>query len=45
MSEPEEPEKESWKWRYSALTGVMYGPVPVGIIIFVFFVIIYLATQ
>jgi hypothetical protein len=22
-----------WKWRYSRWTGVMYGPVPVGVIV------------
>ena len=24
-----------WKWHYSRWTGVMYGPVPVGIIVVV----------
>ncbi len=38
-------DKEQWKWRYSALTGIMYGPVPVGIIVVVFFGLIYFATQ
>lgn len=26
-------EDEEWKWHYSALTGIMYGPIPVGIIV------------
>ena len=25
-------EKPEWKWRYSMWTGIMYGPIPVGII-------------
>ena len=29
------PEDASWKWRYSGLTGIMYGPIPVGIIVVV----------
>jgi len=24
---------QPWRWRYSFLTGIMYGPIPVGIII------------
>jgi len=23
---------DAWGWRYSAWTGVMYGPIPVGIL-------------
>ena len=23
---------EGWHWRYSRWTGIMYGPIPVGII-------------
>lgn len=25
--------KEGWKWRYSPWTGIMYGPIPIGIIV------------
>ena len=32
-----------WKWRFNALTGVMYGPIPVGIIVIIILVIVYLA--
>jgi hypothetical protein len=31
MDEHKSKETE-WKWRYSIWTGVMYGPIPVGII-------------
>lgn len=27
------PVEEPWRWRYSAWTGIMYGPIPVGLII------------
>ena len=29
----QEPKVTDWKWRYSVWTGIMYGPIPVGIII------------
>lgn len=32
MDKPETKDTD-WKWRYSLLTGIMYGPIPVGIII------------
>jgi|GEM_PF-5471197 len=32
MEEPQ-PKETDWKWRYSVWTGIMYGPIPVGIII------------
>lgn len=25
--------EEPWRWRYSAWIGIMYGPIPVGLII------------
>ena len=28
-----EPKETEWEWRYSLWTGIMYGPIPVGIII------------
>lgn len=28
-------EEDPWKWSYSKMFGVMYGPVPVGIIVVV----------
>lgn len=37
--------KEGWSWRYSPLVGVMYGPIPVGIIVVVICGMIYMATQ
>lgn len=37
--------KEGWSWRYSPLVGVMYGPIPVGIIAVVICGLIYAATQ
>jgi hypothetical protein len=36
---------ENWEWRYSALTGVMYGPVPVGIIAVAVIAGVYFLTQ
>ncbi len=29
----ENQEKEQWEWSYSMMTGIMYGPIPVGIIV------------
>jgi hypothetical protein len=26
-------ENGNWKWSYSRLIGVMYGPIPVGVIV------------
>lgn len=33
-----------WKWHYSRFCGVMYGPIPVGVIVVALGYIIYLAT-
>lgn len=30
-----EPKETEWKWRYGFWTGIMYGPIPVGIIVVV----------
>ena len=35
---------KAWKWHYSRLFGVMYGPIPVGIIFVVIGVIIWAAV-
>jgi hypothetical protein len=35
---------DRWEWRYSMLTGVMYGPVPVGIIAVAAIALVYFAT-
>jgi hypothetical protein len=32
-----------WKWHYSFLGGIMYGPIPVGLIVVVILLIIYFA--
>jgi hypothetical protein len=32
MDKPE-PKETDWTWRYSLWTGIMYGPIPIGIII------------
>ena len=37
--------KEGWSWRYSPYIGIMYGPIPVGIIVVSIVGLIYLATQ
>ena len=32
--QPPEPEmKRDWKWSWNPMIGIMYGPVPVGLII------------
>ena len=31
--EPEKNRSENWKWSWNPMIGVMYGPVPVGLII------------
>ena len=28
-----EPEKKDWKWSWNPMIGIMYGPIPVGLII------------
>jgi hypothetical protein len=37
----QEPDDSGWKWRYSMFGGIMYGPIPVGIIILLIAAIIY----
>jgi len=34
-----------WKWKYSRWTGVMYGPIPVGIIIAAIAFVVYYTTR
>ncbi len=34
-----------WKWSYSRWVGVMYGPVPVGVIVVAIFALIYYGTK
>ena len=34
-----------WKWRYSRAIGVMYGPIPVGLIVVAIGFVIYLAAN
>ena len=34
-----------WKWKYSRWVGVMYGPVPVGVIVAVIALAIYYSTR
>jgi hypothetical protein len=36
-------EPDGWKWHYSYLGGIMYGPIPVGLIVVVILLIVYLA--
>jgi hypothetical protein len=38
------PPSSEWRWRYSLLTGIMYGPVPVGVIVVVVAAIVYVAA-
>lgn len=38
-------EQTPWKWRYSGWVGLVYGPIPVGIILVVVAAGIYLATR
>jgi hypothetical protein len=37
--------KDQWEWHYSAWTGVMYGPIPVGIIVVGVGAIIYFSVK
>jgi hypothetical protein len=30
-----------WKWHYSVLGGIMYGPIPVGLIVVVIGLLLY----
>jgi hypothetical protein len=34
-----------WKWRYSGWVGVMYGPIPVGVIVVAIGYLIYAMSQ
>ena len=36
-------ERSDWTWRYSMWTGIMYGPIPVGIILVLIAAVAYLA--
>lgn len=36
-----ETDETGWRWRYSAWTGIMYGPIPVGIIVVVIVYLVY----
>ena len=38
-------DKPEWKWSYSRWTGVMYGPIPVGIIVVGIVAIIYYSSK
>jgi hypothetical protein len=33
LQPPPEPVKPEWKWSWNPMIGIMYGPVPVGLII------------
>jgi len=41
----QKPKKAEWKWRYTFFTGIMYGPIPVGIIILITFLIGYVVYK
>ena len=32
MQQPQD-ETETWRWHYSPMVGIMYGPIPVGLFI------------
>lgn len=34
-----------WRWHYSRFVGVMYGPIPVGVIVVVVGYVVYYATR
>lgn len=38
-------EEQAWKWSYSRWLGIMYGPIPVGVIVVGIGLIIYYAAQ
>ncbi len=40
-----QPNQEPWRWSYSGWVGVMYGPVPVGIIAVALIALIYFGSQ
>jgi hypothetical protein len=42
---PQQPQAEPWRWHYSRWVGVMYGPIPVGVIVVAIGLIIYYASQ
>jgi hypothetical protein len=37
----QDPDQGGWKWRYSFLGGIMYGPIPVGLIVLVVLLLVY----
>jgi len=39
------PEQDKWKWSYSRWFGVMYGPVPIGVIVVGIGAIFYYGSQ
>lgn len=38
-------EQQEWKWSYSKWVGVMYGPVPVGVIVVAVIAIAYYGSK
>jgi hypothetical protein len=38
------PDGTEWKWSYSIFFGIMYGPIPVGVIVVVLLAAIYFAV-
>ena len=38
-------EPSAWKWSYNRMVGVMYGPIPVGIIVVVLGFAIYYGSR
>jgi type IV secretory pathway VirB2 component (pilin) len=36
---------EPWKWSYNRMIGIMYGPIPVGIIVIAIVAVAYFASK
>ena len=45
MAPTQTPADTQWRWRYSRWVGVMYGPIPVGVIVVGLGYIVYYATR
>ena len=43
MGRDDRDDEGGWNWHYSAWTGIMYGPIPVGIILLVVAAVVYFA--
>ena len=45
IGNPPSQQQTEWRWRYSRWVGVMYGPIPVGVIAVTIGYLVYYTTR